>query len=239
MVPTSVWRLPEICPMSVVFPAPLGPMRACTSPSAISSATLSVATTPPKRFVTLFSSSIFSSRNETGNALRREEHDDEQDDADAQAGVLLVIRRDLREPGKRVIGYDVLEPEEHGRADYAAPEVTDAAEDHHDHEGPGLQPVQHVRIHVLAMAREQCAGKSARGPGHDEAQELVAVDGQAERLHPGLVLADRNHHPAEPGMDHAVQRVEGGEEEEEDDVVEDERVVQVQAETELGPPRQR
>src|SRR3954468_22975944 len=127
MVPTSVWRLPEIWPMSVVLPAPLGPMRACTSPCVTSSATLSVATTPPKRFVTLRSSSIFSSRNEAGNALGREQHDDQQDDADAEAGVLLVIRRALREPGERVIGDDVLEPEEHGRADYAAPEVADAA----------------------------------------------------------------------------------------------------------------
>src|SRR4029077_5174589 len=147
MVPAFVWRLPKIWPMSVVLPAPLGPIRACTSPCTTSSATLSVATTPPKRFVTPLSSSIFSSRNETGNALGREEHDDEQDDTDAEAGVLLVVWRDLREPGERVVGDDMLEPEEHGGADRAAPEVPDAAEDHHDHEGAGLQPVQHIRIH--------------------------------------------------------------------------------------------
>src|SRR3954469_20363411 len=133
MVPTSVWRLPEIWPMSVVFPAPLGPMRACTSPCATSRATLSVATTPPKRLLTLLSSSIFSSRNETGNALWREEHDDEQNDADAEARVLLGMRRTLREPGDRMIGDGVLDPEEGGRAEYAAPKVADAAEDHHDH----------------------------------------------------------------------------------------------------------
>ena len=75
--------------MSVVARA-LGADGACTSPCATSSPTLSVATTPPKRFVTPLSSSIFLRRNETGNALGREEHDDEQDDADAEAGVLLV-----------------------------------------------------------------------------------------------------------------------------------------------------
>src|SRR5262245_26406571 len=111
MVPASVWRLPEIWPMRAVLPAPLGPMRACTSPCATSSATLSVATTPPKRFITLRSSSIFSSRNETRNALGCEQHDDEQHDADAEAGVLLVVRREPREPGNRVIRDDVLEAE--------------------------------------------------------------------------------------------------------------------------------
>src|SRR5689334_8001490 len=92
--PPSVARLPEIWPTSVVLPAPLGPMRACTSPCDTSSATLSVATTPPKCFVTLSSSSISSSRNQTGNALRREQYDHEQDEADADAGVLLVVRRE-------------------------------------------------------------------------------------------------------------------------------------------------
>src|SRR5262249_39218165 len=177
IVPRSVVTLPEIWPMSVVLPAPLGPMRACTSPCATSSATLSVATTPPKCFVTLLSSSIFSSRDETGNALRREQHDHEQDEAYAEARVLLAGRREGRERRERgggVVGDGVREAGEPGRPDHASPEAPDPAEDHHDHERSRLHPMQHVRIHVLAVAREQRAGEPARGTGDHEAQQLVA-----------------------------------------------------------------
>src|SRR5205823_14376082 len=95
--PSSVPRLPEIWPISLVLPAPLGPISAWTSPCATSSVTASVATRPPKRLVTPRSSSIALPRNQSGNALRREEHDHEQHHADAETCVLLVVGRERRE----------------------------------------------------------------------------------------------------------------------------------------------
>src|SRR5256885_14119629 len=97
MRPVSVGRTPEICAISVVLPAPFGPMSACTSPRTTSSVTSSVATTPPKRLETPRSSSMALSPHfplEPGDALGREHHDGQEDDADGQARMVLVIRRE-------------------------------------------------------------------------------------------------------------------------------------------------
>src|SRR5687767_3287805 len=81
--PLSGARAPEIAPMSVVLPAPFGPISACTSPARTSSVTASVATTPPKCLLRFFSES-------TGNSLGRKKHDGEQDHAHRQLPVQRV-----------------------------------------------------------------------------------------------------------------------------------------------------
>src|ERR1051325_3466467 len=167
--PLSAARLPEIRPTSVVLPAPFGPMSACTSPGAMSKLTWSVATTPPKRRVTSLRRSTGLPPEEAGDALRREEHDGEHHQADAEVRVLLVVWREARQPADRVVGDEVLEAEQHRRAEHAAPQAADAAEDHHDHQRARLHPVQHVRVDVLAVAREQRAGQSRGGAGGDAA----------------------------------------------------------------------
>src|SRR5439155_7976454 len=48
VVPASGLRSPASWPISVVLPAPLGPMSACVSPSSTSRSTRSVARRPPK-----------------------------------------------------------------------------------------------------------------------------------------------------------------------------------------------
>src|SRR6267378_8638223 len=159
--PRSEGKLPEIWLMSVVLPAPLGPISAWTSPLLTSSVTSSVATTPTKRFDTRLSSSTASPRQQPGDAVRREQHDRQHHQADAEVGVLLVIRRHGGEPGERVVGDHMLETEEHERPDGAAPALADAAQDHHDHQRAGLHPVQHVRVDVLAVAREERPGEPA------------------------------------------------------------------------------
>src|ERR1700681_4503776 len=50
MVPESESSSPVSCPISVVLPAPFGPMTACNSPRVTSSESASLATIPPKRF---------------------------------------------------------------------------------------------------------------------------------------------------------------------------------------------
>src|SRR6187397_3107120 len=108
MRPESMGSTPEICATRVVLPAPLGPISACTSPFAISRVTSSVATTPPKRLVTPRSSSMLFLP-QPCDAFRREHHYREQDDADRKPRMVLVVRRQRREPTDAVVGDQVLE----------------------------------------------------------------------------------------------------------------------------------
>src|SRR5438552_6789214 len=140
--PISVASTPEIWPMSVVLPAPFGPINPCTSPRTTSSVTSSVATTPPKRLDTARSSSMRPPREEAREPFGREHDDGKHHDAHRQRAVVLVVRCERREPADAVVGDQMLEAEQHRRADHAAPERADAAQAHHDHQGPGLDPVQ-------------------------------------------------------------------------------------------------
>src|SRR5258706_11667939 len=170
-------------------------MRACTSPRLTSSVTSSVATMPPNRFETFFSSSMLLPREHARDALRREQHDREQHDAYSQARVLLIVREHRGEPLHPVVGDQVFQTEQPRRTDHPAPELPDPAEDHHHHERPRVRPVQHVRVDVLAMARQERSGEAGPGTGDDEARELVAVYREAERPGALPVVADRPGHP--------------------------------------------
>src|SRR3569833_2845906 len=82
MRPASGAISPASWPISVVLPAPFGPMIAWSSPRPISSCTASEAMTPPKRLV---SPSILSKASATGrprqqtvDAAAREQHDQQQ-----------------------------------------------------------------------------------------------------------------------------------------------------------------
>src|SRR4051812_983875 len=109
MHPVSVASTPEIWPMSVVLPAPFGPMSACTSPRTTSSVTSSVATTPPKRLETARSSSMAPPPGEDARQPLGREHDDgEQHDPHRQRAVVLVVRRERCEPADAVVGDEVL-----------------------------------------------------------------------------------------------------------------------------------
>src|SRR5712691_3064933 len=108
IAPLSLPRLPEIWPIKVVLPAPFGPIRACTSPRFTSSVMSSVATTPPKRFETSFSSSMFLTREHARDARRSEQHDRQQHGADPQTGMLLIVVEYRCEPVDAVVGDQVL-----------------------------------------------------------------------------------------------------------------------------------
>src|SRR5262245_35500817 len=73
---------PVSCPINVLFPAPFGPMMACSSPGGMASEMPSEATTPPKRLVRF---SIASNASATTRALQqtvdaaaREQHDQQE-----------------------------------------------------------------------------------------------------------------------------------------------------------------
>src|SRR5262245_37828173 len=79
MRPASGVSSPVSCAISVVLPAPFGPMTACSSPASTVRVILSDATTPPNR---LLSFSICNSgsvtaqpREQTTNAAARIKHD--------------------------------------------------------------------------------------------------------------------------------------------------------------------
>src|SRR5688572_30707346 len=112
--------------MSVVLPAPFGPISACTSPARTSRLTASTATTPPKRLLTFLSES-------TADSPGREQHDREQDDANRQ----LPVQRVAAE--QRAAGEQLLEREQHRGADRSAPEAAQPAQDRHAQPCAGLE----------------------------------------------------------------------------------------------------
>src|SRR5882757_6262898 len=91
------------CPVSwlisVVLPAPLGPMIACSSPFATSSETLSVAVMPPNRrtsFSTRSRGSAMAQPSEQpDNAAAPEQHDQEQQRAHDQRPVFGDLRQEF------------------------------------------------------------------------------------------------------------------------------------------------
>src|SRR5256714_13256859 len=208
MRPLSVASTPAIWPISVVLPAPFGPISACTSPRVTSKVTSSVATTPPKRLLTPRSSSMAAPSEEAGNTLGRQHDDRQQHDAHREAGMVLVVRRELREPDDAVVGDQMLEAEEHRGADDAAPEGADAAQDHHDHQRAGLDPVKQARADIARLVGDQRARQAADAAGDDEAEELVAIDRKADRFGARFVLANRRDHAAEARVHQAMHGVE-------------------------------
>jgi hypothetical protein len=116
--------------------------------------------------------------------------------------------------------------------------VADPAEDHHDHQRPGLRPVEEPRAHEVALVGEQRAREAADGAGDDEAHQLVAVGREADRLHPRLVLADRLDDAPEARLDEPVHAVQRRGEDREHHVVEGDVVLEVQPEADLGARRE-
>src|ERR1700682_1382468 len=179
---------------SVVFPAPLGPIRPWIDPCSTSSDTPSTARTPPKCRWTLSSRrSTDSGRTRpppwpddgqsatTYDALRPE--DDHRDEEDAGKDVDIVLRL-LEDPGQA--GH-------HQRTDHGSQKVSAAAK---DSEGQNLHRACDAVRRISGINKKvQMRFKGAGEPGQDRAQDerdhLVAghVDPLAQRRE--LVLADR------------------------------------------------
>src|SRR5262245_55207787 len=82
MTPSSGRRSPASCPMSVVLPAPLGPMIAWVSPETTSRSIRSLACRPPKRLLSARTSRTglvtAGARQEAEQTALREQHDQDQ-----------------------------------------------------------------------------------------------------------------------------------------------------------------
>src|SRR6266702_2915655 len=89
--PRSGTRLPASWPISVVLPAPFGPMIACVSPSSTSRSTLSLASSAPKLLVRPRTSSrtlFILAEEQSREAALEEEHREHQQRTQDQLPVL-------------------------------------------------------------------------------------------------------------------------------------------------------
>ena len=185
-------------PTSVVLPAPFGPISACTSPAcdvevdAVGGDDAAEALGQAAHFAAAPHAVIDVARPrardaQAGDALAREQHDGEQHPAGPELPVL----------GSTPTS-SFLKQQQHGRAEHAAPERADAAEDHHHHQRARLRPVQHVRADVALQVRRSARRRGrASAPATTKHDELVAEDRKAERLGAHLVVAEREHGAAE------------------------------------------
>src|SRR5579863_7059292 len=133
-------------PMSVVLPAPFGPITACSSPGGTASVIASAATTPPKR---LLRPSICNSGSATQTAPKQSgdpavhvDRDQEQERTEDQVGILGDARQRL------------LQQQESHRSEQRA----EAAEDDHDDEIAGARPMHHRRADEVGVISEERAG---------------------------------------------------------------------------------
>src|SRR4051812_40919967 len=98
--PASGVISPASSPISVVLPAPFGPMMACSSPVGIASVISSEASTPPKRLVRPSISSSISATAQTLqqaiDAAAREQHDQEEQRAEHDLPIFRDLHRHLR-----------------------------------------------------------------------------------------------------------------------------------------------
>src|SRR3546814_2519908 len=107
MRPASERSSPASCPISVVLPAPLGPMLACTSPGSTARLKLSVATRPPKRFTRLSMTRIGSgmpgllAAQQAVDAAAREQHQQQQHRAEENLPIFGIGRQDLLQQQER------------------------------------------------------------------------------------------------------------------------------------------
>ena len=176
MRPASGASSPEIWLISVVLPAPFGPITACSSPGRTSSVTSSVTRRPPKFLREVLDAqdrlshgtSSAAARQTPSRPPRREHRDQHQQRPEDHLPVLGEARQPF------------LDQQEGGGADDRAVERADAAEDHHDEQFARALPRHVGRADELGRVGEQEAGEPADRAGDHVGDELVAVDLEAD-----------------------------------------------------------
>src|SRR3954451_3937113 len=211
MVPEFGDNCPVSWLISVVLPAPLGPMIACNSPLMTSSDRLSVAVMPPNRRTSFSTRSRGSTTapppEQAHDAAAREQHDQQQQRPHDQRPIFGELRQQL------------FQHQIKNRADHRPEQRAHAAEDHHHHEIAGAGPVHHRRADEVGIVGEQRAGEAADHARDDEADESVTIGVKANRLHALLVGAHPLHHHAEARIDDAPDQIEAAEQATEAEIV--------------------
>src|SRR5216683_319456 len=197
--PRSGRRLPASWLISVVLPAPFGPMMAWVSPSRTSRLTSSHASSAPKLFVRpLTSSSILfiPAEEQSREAAPQEKHRQHQQRPEDQLPVLRPARE------------SVLDQQERKGAEHRPGDARRAAEDHHEHELARARPVHELGRKVRGVVDEQRSGEPAHGARDHERREPVRVWREADRARAHLVRLCGSENEAEPGVDEAVPEEE-------------------------------
>src|SRR3954451_19052423 len=160
MLPPSGASKPEIWLISVVLPAPFGPITACNSPGRTSSVTLSVTRSPPKFLVRPSISSTGSAtahppqlRHKSDQSAGREHRDQDQQRPEYDLPV-------LGDAGQPFLG-----EQKRGRAEDRTVEGSHAAEDHHDEKITGALPRHVGGTDEIGRVGEQKSGESADDAG--------------------------------------------------------------------------
>ena len=96
-----------------------------------------------------------------------------------------------------------------GRADHAAVQIADAADDDHDQQGAGLRPLQQVGAGQAGQVGEQCPGQAGNRATQREGDQAVAEDRVAERFHARFVFADGLQRAPEAGFGQAAEEQHG------------------------------
>ncbi len=104
------------------------------------------------------------------------------------------------------IGGDLLvEPDEHQRTDWRAPEIIHAAEDGHDHDLGRFRPEHVVGKDAAAEDAVKRTGEAGERAGDDKGGELVGADIETDKGGALGIVADRRQHAAERRAHYPVQ----------------------------------
>src|SRR5207245_2290710 len=156
-LPPSARRCPEMRLMSVVLPAPFGPMSPKACPAATARSTRSTAWTPPKVLLSCRVSS-----NIRGSDPAREIDDDREQDGSLE-DVAVVLER-AQQLGQR--GED-------RRAEDGAEDVRDTTDDGEHEDLHGLRERKVVGVDRERDVRGEAAGPRGEQRAEDERRELV------------------------------------------------------------------
>src|SRR5216684_2112396 len=237
MLPAVGARSPESRLISVLFPAPLGPIKACKTPRWTSSETLSTAASPPKTFlspVAFKPRSIIrllrqarppKSIKKTGQATGKEDHHHHNQGSHSELPV-LGQRAEQRLTGEGFLKEDVGE-----RADDRAVQPSDPAEDEEDEDGCRVVPGKDLRIDESKLTSRKIAGQPCQRSGEDECPQLVEEGWKAQRAHPPFIDAQTCQGPAEGRNENAPEQEVDGQHDPEHEIVEVQWLLEIE---ELG-----
>src|SRR4051812_31682180 len=154
--PASGRKVPLTWWISVVLPAPFGPMTAWISPGRTSSETPSVTASPPKRLRN-------PSRRRIGSATARAQQAD-QPAAQEQHGQHQQRAED-EPPMRGQMAQPFLQPEDRQRAEHRAEGAAEPAEDDHEQQVAGTLPGEEGGRDELRRVRQQEAGEARDAAG--------------------------------------------------------------------------
>src|SRR5262249_20261398 len=182
MRPESGTSWPLSCAISVVLPAPFGPITASNSPSGMPNVRSSVATMPPNRLARLSTRSKSPMLHLSAHLAEQpvdaaacEQHDQQQERPEDDLTVFGDAGETLPQHQQRY------------RAEQGAENRAHPAEDHHDDQVAGARPIHHRRADEIGVIGEQGSGEPAQRARDDEADELIAIGRKADSAHASVV----------------------------------------------------